>query len=32
MVDEIMTEGSRKAEKIAQATMAQVRDALHIVY
>jgi tryptophanyl-tRNA synthetase len=32
MVDEIMTEGSRKAEAIAQATMAQVRDALHIVY
>ena len=32
MVEEIMSEGSRKASLIAQATMAQVRDAIKIDY
>lgn len=31
-VDEILTEGSKKARKVAQATMAEVREAMHLNY
>lgn len=31
-VDEILSEGSRKARKIAQETMKEVREAMHISY